>query len=408
MPQAAQDIDLLIKDLDGQFKVLDHGQLKNLPPQQTANVPTVTAPISDPLVKTQANFMLPAVVPKDEHFQPINKSNAGIMDSASFGFHPEDEQDLNLELERINTVLASTGQKKYSIEKITEKIVAKNGLNLSPEQYARLVKLLLSFFRQARSYSDVLSVLIEPLSSNGFALDQAKAQDILTIVRNLRDKIESVEGTVIEAQSVSAPQEVIQESKPEIKLPPIITQPIITPPVVPTPLPPMPEPNVQEVIIKPKKIVRTVEPKVNPSDLPKVKRPPTETAPVAAAPELTFKPEPLPKAKNAPKVMGKVDEIADLNMELFRQLDNDPRIAAAKILQRINTLGKDSLTRKAQGIEAWRNNQVYKLYLSLGAESLESSQKIEQVVVKRQTNQEPYLTVEEFEAISDLNKQLRF
>ena len=79
-----------------------------------------------------------------------------------------------------------------------------------------------------------------------------------------------------------------------------------------------------------------------------------------------------------------------------------------KILDKISILEQDSYTKKSQGIEAWRRSETYKLYLALGAESMIEGKKIEEVVKEKEDKGESVLDGDEFSAISDLNKKLRF
>ena len=78
------------------------------------------------------------------------------------------------------------------------------------------------------------------------------------------------------------------------------------------------------------------------------------------------------------------------------------------LLAKIALLEKDSVTKKAQGIEAWRNSEVYRLYLDLGEESLKLAKNISAIIQDRLNNNQDTLSAEEFAAISDLNKNLRF
>ena len=95
-------------------------------------------------------------------------------------------------------------------------------------------------------------------------------------------------------------------------------------------------------------------------------------------------------------------------MENFRRLGNSPSEQSEKLLKKINILEKDSVTKKAQGIEGWRRSPTYQLYLNLGEDSLSSGKNVESIIRDKLAKHEDTLTIEEFSAISDLNKQLRF
>ena len=64
--------------------------------------------------------------------------------------------------------------------------------------------------------------------------------------------------------------------------------------------------------------------------------------------------------------------------------------------------------RRSQGIEAWRNSETYQLYLEIGQRSLERGMQIKQLIDEYTSQSKPTLLLDEFEAISDLNRMLRF
>ncbi len=406
--QTSLDTNLLVKDLDGQFKVLQDGVLSS-----ANNSP---ATITTPTVSSLPSSALPVAVPPDEHFLPAPQASVDPAARADFHFHPDDRQDIALEIEKITNYLSANERKKYSVEKIAEKLVEKNELKFSPEQYARFVKSLLSFFRQARSFV-LMRALLSDTSSAGYGLDPAVADRIMLIARSLKEKIESVDGVVVEAggergQNTASTERVIDQPQVEIGLPdvplvtPVVSVPITKPEVIQpkvevAPEVPIvvPEPAVLEPPISPVQptpiSMRNVE-----TDLPKVSRPISDVSAMV---------EQLPKVKRpGARVVGKVDELATMSLQDFRTLDPDPRMRVAKILQRIINLGKESLLRRAQGIDGWRKNEVYQHYLAIGNQSLEHGMDINQAISALQASGQSTLSLDEFEAVTDLNKHLRF
>lgn len=106
--------------------------------------------------------------------------------------------------------------------------------------------------------------------------------------------------------------------------------------------------------------------------------------------------------------MGPVDELGRFTVVDFRRLDPNPVQAAGKIRALFNALEKESFASRAAGMTAWRSSELYGLYTAMGSESLASKLSIEVVGAQRQAQGQPALTVAEFEAIMDLNQQLRF
>ena len=69
---------------------------------------------------------------------------------------------------------------------------------------------------------------------------------------------------------------------------------------------------------------------------------------------------------------------------------------------------EESFTKKSEGIKAWRDNEIYGLYLKIGNESLEKNKELKEIIDDYNKEKKPVITEEEFSAISDLNKLLRF
>ncbi len=154
-----------------------------------------------------------------------------------------------------------------------------------------------------------------------------------------------------------------------------------------------------------------------------------QEAPTAEAPkEQPLAPPPLPVAdtiiikrppetgnkvkmediKYVPKSMGPTDELQYFDLASLRRLDKEPAAATAKILSKIKLLEEESYGRRLEGIKAWRQSPVNKLYLSIGEQAMAKNQPIEIIIEERNTAGEETLTGEEFEAIMALNKNIRY
>ena len=114
------------------------------------------------------------------------------------------------------------------------------------------------------------------------------------------------------------------------------------------------------------------------------------------------------KQKITTKLTGPVEEIRDLTIEDFRKLDLDPQKAAENIYNKMILLEKDSFTKKMAGIVGWRQSQIFKNYVEIGNESMEGKKSVEEIIAERQAAGKPTLSIEEFEAVMDLNQKLRF
>jgi len=106
--------------------------------------------------------------------------------------------------------------------------------------------------------------------------------------------------------------------------------------------------------------------------------------------------------------VGPVDEIRQLSLKEFRRLGANPREAAERLLEKIGLLEDESLIKKAAGIKAWHESEVYQAYLSIGAVSMSQKKPVEQVIREFRAVDNPYLAPEEFNVVADLNRKLSY
>ncbi len=112
----------------------------------------------------------------------------------------------------------------------------------------------------------------------------------------------------------------------------------------------------------------------------------------------------LPKSM----VMGPVEELKAISLADFRKMADSPQEAAEKILEKISYLEDESLIKRAEGIKAWKQSELYKLYLQIGNLSLAQKKPVERVIFELREAGQPYLTPVEFQAIADLNNRLSY
>ncbi len=423
---------IVVKDYDGNFKVLSDGELKDLDAllSSTESSGSSAQPMSmaaqqDGGVLSFPKFTDLAVIPKDEHFQAPETKQTGNK-VAELQFHPDDTAEVERELEKLNAAFNLNTQKQYSVAKITQKLIDKHGLKLSQEDVSALHKVLLSYFRQARSLVETRAMLTQSKQAGGLGIALDTADHMIAVLKHLKLKIEESDGIVVEVDEPSAgaapaSPKMVEEKKiqpqqrpmpapepPKPALPNLATftpppmaakvepAPVrpMTPPPAPAPEPPRPEqPKTPE---QPRPVVAEETPKINRPQIPSFKPPMMEIK------------RPQTNAVLSGKPTGRVDELALMDMATWRMLDPDPRIRAGKILGKIQNLEQESLTRKSQGIQAWRSNEVYQYYLMIGQMSLEQKKDVAEVIQALTAQGQQTLTLDEFEAISDLNRMLRY
>jgi len=106
--------------------------------------------------------------------------------------------------------------------------------------------------------------------------------------------------------------------------------------------------------------------------------------------------------------LGPIDELGSFSIDDWRRYKNS-NLAAQKIEEKVILLGEESISKKYQGIQAWKQSPVNQLYLTMGREALETDGvSIAQLIEQKQKENNPYLTLEEFEAVAELNQKLHF
>lgn len=108
------------------------------------------------------------------------------------------------------------------------------------------------------------------------------------------------------------------------------------------------------------------------------------------------------------KVMSPIDELRQMTLFEFRRLAQTSQQATQKLLDMVELLAEESLAKKADGINAWKQSQLHQLYVRIGNDSLESGKSVEAVIADAQKENRETLTMEEFSAIADMNQKMRF
>ena len=111
--------------------------------------------------------------------------------------------------------------------------------------------------------------------------------------------------------------------------------------------------------------------------------------------------------KYVQRLTGTVGELKAMTVKDFRRLSGDPQEAILKIQDKIDLLADESFEKKTQGIKAWQDSGVNRMYLDLLRQSLEG-QPLTEIIADREAKNEPVLSKAEFDAIMELNRKLRF
>lgn len=108
------------------------------------------------------------------------------------------------------------------------------------------------------------------------------------------------------------------------------------------------------------------------------------------------------------RLTGLADELRGMDIDSYRRLSRDPAQAAEKVIEKLETLKRESFDRWTEGVEAWRQSPLQQQYLKLVTESFSSGKPVAQLVEeKRKTN--PNLpSAEELGSIIELNGRIQF
>ncbi|MFW0862081.1 MAG: hypothetical protein ACKKL6_00635 [Candidatus Komeilibacteria bacterium] len=295
---------------------------------------------------------------------------------------------------------------KFGLEKIITRLVEEFSLQLTQEARDRFARLLLSFFRGARTAVDLRTSLQGDWKFGDVGLKEVDMDGLLKAVKEIDKKIKENGGEVVSLQ--------IDEKK--LKDKPHIAKEIADAEVAA-------KNEIKDTIDKQASIIQqanaassggiaNIGKEEKADDFVVKKQEPVEkkgmfswhkrshTVPAGKVA--------MDEVKNFTKLVGPVDELQQLDLNMFRRLGSTPTSIIDKIKERIDSLSNGSVAERDRVIKAWQASPVYGLYVRLGRASLEDGLPVD-TIIKQQTNAgQPSLTVEEFDAISDLNAKFRF
>ena len=369
-------------------------------------------------------------------------------------FSQEDEEEINGLARKINGDIKKSKLSDSNIEEKLNQAITEARINFGSDLLsARFKQILKTYFRGIRDRISAKQALIKSIESGGLGFDGDSAEKVLKIadskIKNLNkitqavQPIERINTPDIEKEKLTSLQASgvrdvgydlsafkKQEAKPIVKLD---TKYEIAPP----------PPAICEKKPKQQKSVQQKTDDADRSFFSKFKHPlikqnqeyivAKEAKPelkVIKKKEITAQAEEAPvhkikqvdarqvdgamgkikmdDIKFTPKSMGPVDELKYMDMVSFRRLCKTPEDIINKIKEKINLLEEESYAKRLDGIKAWRQNPINKVYLEIGHESINEKKPINAIIEERKAADKDYLSNQEFEAITDLNKSLRF
>jgi len=366
--------------------------------------------------------------------EKVEREAASVVKGASFFFSPEDEEEIRELTKKIDRE-AKVSLTDEQIEDKLNKITASTEINFGSQELSdRFRSILKTYLRGIRDRIETKQTLKKTFSDGGLGFDNDSADEVLRITDSLaggkkvsirppikirlpEDKVAGKEtedriGTLRNIgvrdvdyifSSLAAEEE--KKKKEPIKLD--VSHEISPPP--PAVIKKQPavdktkaaKPSHPGVKISAKNNVSLLMPEFK---MPAAKAPLRTPTPIISAGK-----KKMEDVKYVPpKVMNPIDELRYMDLVNFRRLSPEVGKQIAKIREKINLLEEENYSRRTEGVKGWRQSPVNRLYLSLGQQSISESKPVDVIIEERKNVGQDYLTLDEFKAIMDLNKELRF
>lgn len=108
------------------------------------------------------------------------------------------------------------------------------------------------------------------------------------------------------------------------------------------------------------------------------------------------------------RLIGPVDELRLMGLDEFKRISVEVRARIGKIMEKFALLEERSYLERIKGVEAWRSSGVYSLYVEMGYEALLQEKDLKRIIDERFDKKIPFLSLEEFYAVGEVNKSLMF
>jgi len=355
--------EILFRDKNGKLKILKGGAVLDFDQQKVAQ--SVSSPSLSPQVARPAEPILVKTV-----------------ESAKEDFSPAINEPLKFDEE-------------------IKRIIDKSSIQLTTDETKQRFKnIITARLKDIRDQVQTREMLVGLPTVGGLGLDSAKADQVLAIVS---EEFEHLFGK--QRQQVS--NEPFFDLKAEAKK--LLEGPIIEPPEI------VFRPDKAEENFSPKPSQPTAEPPAEAKAEAIIEEEPAEvesnnerislSRPLASQ-DMT-KPK-IEDVKFRPRLTGPIEEIRSMTLTDFRRLGATPQEAIAKILAKIELLEDESFTQKVEAVKAWKENEIQRLYLELGDQSMEEKKPIAEIINQRVKENVPTLSQEEVEAVIELNQRLRY
>ncbi len=108
------------------------------------------------------------------------------------------------------------------------------------------------------------------------------------------------------------------------------------------------------------------------------------------------------------RTTGPIDELKFMTLVDFRRISENPEERFSNISQKLKVLEDIDYGKKIEGIKAWRQSPVNKMYLSIFLKSSEEGVSVDKIIEKLKKSGQDYLTREEINALVEFNNSISF
>ena len=335
-----------------------------------------------------------------------NKKEETEVRGSNFFFSAEDEDEvkgLAKKLESFKTDSAENQKKQLNYDNIVNATAGTIGVNFSSEDLRkRFFGIMVIYLKGIRNKVDTKQTLSKDINSGGLAFSEIYADNILVLADKKR-----IEEEKKQENALTRGEEIAIESARDMdydfkNMPHYAKATRGKPPHdEATRGKPLVDKALDDGLAISKKDKKEI---FKPSKLK------FEIAKQTAMkrPELKSGKVKMDDVKHAPKLLGPIDELREMDLLNFRRLSDDQGARIKKISEKIEFLEEENYAQRLSGIKAWTQSKLNKMYLDIGRESISANKGIDAIINNRQEKEEDCLSKEEFLAIMELNKKLRY
>jgi hypothetical protein len=392
--------------------------------------------------------VIPEITPEAASPAPIPKMSEMAPGVAEFVFSPADEAEILAVRQKLPKAVA--GLKPVLIAKIIREIIVESKVSLPEEARKKLENILLINLRDIRDGFETRETLVGLTGPAGIPMTPEQVEKILSVAGQKLQKIEektketevqkikqamegertksetakekTVEGVrktledrwreITKKQSAPPmvlPKELVASSVGlQVKAVGVMPRAGVAPPQIAAAKSAPPAASASSKVVSfptaAKIFDLSDEEKPKPLEIFKPIAPPQVRRPI---PPQDKRPR-LDDVKYVPKLVGPVEELREMTLIDWRRLGSTPAMAASKVKEKISLLERQSFGQKIAGIKAWQESEVNKLYLEISRESLAKGVSADQIITERVSAGKTTLTGDDYRAVMELNRSLRY